>query len=100
MEPLTPEAREQLKRAHPGLTDADINRYEDLTARRFSLDPSVAGEEIRRLDGEVGELVVRKMPHFAEVVNAALAMERRNAQREKVPPRIEIRPGGSPDPAP
>lgn len=100
MEPLTPAAREALKRAHPGLADADIDYYEELSARRFTLDPDRAGAEIRRLDDAADALVRDKMPRFAEVVNAALAMARRDEPRKKVPPRIEILPGGSGEPAP
>jgi hypothetical protein len=97
MEPLTPEAREQLKRAHPGLADADIDRYEDLNVRRFALDPAVAGDEMRRLDGELEALVRSKMPQFAAVVNATLANQRRYEERKKAPPRIETLPGESPE---
>ena len=39
MEPMHPELREALKEAHPGLTDREIDRYEELLAARMRCDP-------------------------------------------------------------
>lgn len=70
MEPLQPELREALKRAHPGLTDDAIDQYEELLARRYELDPETEVEQIRRLDAERAALVRRLMPRYEEVARA------------------------------
>jgi hypothetical protein len=89
MEPIHPALREELKRAHPGLTDADIDRYEELTSLRFTLDPDAAREEIRQLDAERMQIVRAKMPQLGELENAFIARARAAATRVKPAPRIE-----------
>ncbi|CAN5348942.1 hypothetical protein BH23ACI1_BH23ACI1_33090 [soil metagenome] len=42
MEPIRPDVREELKRLHPGLTDRDIDRYDELTSQRFMMDPDAS----------------------------------------------------------
>ncbi|MCJ8159567.1 hypothetical protein [Sphingomonas sp. LaA6.9] len=91
MEPLSPKAREQLKRANPGLTDDDIERYQSLTSRRFTLDPQRAADEIRRIDLEREELLRSKMPDFANIVNAVRQASRSKSVRKKQPPRVTFR---------
>jgi hypothetical protein len=96
MEPIHPALREELKRAHPGLTDADIDRYEELTSLRFTLDPVGSVEEIRRLDVERMAIVRAKMPRLGELENAFFARSRA-APRVKPAPRIEIIRPDEPD---
>jgi hypothetical protein len=92
MEPLHPALREELKRAHPGLTDADIDQYEELTSLRFTLNPD-ARDEIRRLDAARMQLVRTKMPRLGDIENAFVARARAASTRIKAAPRIEtIRP--------
>lgn len=70
MEPRHPKLRDALKQAHPGLTDADIDRVEALIARRFEIDPEKDLEEIKRLDAERADLIRQKMPRYKEVTQA------------------------------
>jgi len=93
MEPIHPSLREELKRAHPGLTDADIDQYEALTSLRFTFDPATQQDEIRRIDEQRLQLVRAKMPHLGELENAFVARRREAARRIKPAPRIE--PTGS-----
>jgi hypothetical protein len=67
MEPLEPEFREALKRAHPGLEDRDIDRYEELLAQRFLIEPEKAPQRIRELDREREQLLRERMPRYGEV---------------------------------
>jgi hypothetical protein len=67
MEPLHPDLRTALKEAHPGLTDSQIDLYEELLAQRFLLDPATQETEIRSLDHRREELVQEYMPRYAQV---------------------------------
>jgi hypothetical protein len=90
MEPVHPMLREELKRAHPGLADDDIDRYQELTARRFAFDPDRDREEIRRIDVQREALIRERMPRFADVEQAFVARQREASRRERTPPRIEL----------
>ena len=63
MEALHPKLRKELKRVYPQLTDADIDRYEELTSLRFTFNPATAAGKIREIDAERNRLV-RKMPRL------------------------------------
>jgi hypothetical protein len=89
MEPLHPTLREELKRTYPGLTDADLDRYEQLTSLRFRIDPDASPEEIRRVDAERMQLIRAKMPRLGELENAFFARARVQQRRAKPAPRIE-----------
>jgi hypothetical protein len=91
MEPLKPEVREELKRVHRGLTDDDIDRYEELTSLRFTLDPAEAPERIRDIDAERGAIVRERMPRFAEVENAILTRAARASREAKPEPEVRFR---------
>lgn len=67
VEPLQPEFRQALKEAHPGLTDELIDRFEELLAQRFLLDPAKDPERIRELDQAREKLVEETMPHYQNV---------------------------------
>jgi len=67
VEPLHPQFREALKEAHPGLDDADLDRYEELLAARFRIDPDREPERLRELDRERELLLNRAMPRYREV---------------------------------
>ena len=84
MEPLNPELRTALKEAHPGLTDEDIDRTEELLAQRMLCDPEKEAERIQQLDKERVEIINQKMPHYNEVVRAVNA---RAEQLQKIPPQ-------------
>jgi hypothetical protein len=73
MEPLHPDLRAALKRAHPGLTDEDIDRSEELLNERMNTDPQADPERIARLDAEREELIRGAMPRYAEVVQVVKA---------------------------
>jgi hypothetical protein len=67
MKPLHPDLRDALKAAHPLLTDAQIDRYEELLAQRFLLDPDTQETEIQALDRRREQLVQQYMPNFQQV---------------------------------
>jgi len=91
MEPLHPEFREALKRAHPGLTDETIDRVESLRARRFELDPSLHAERIAQLDREREELMAREIPHFAAIAQSFARREAVQSHQATPPPRVTIK---------
>jgi hypothetical protein len=86
MEPLTPEFREALKREHPGLTDADIDRHEALLAERFRLHPTRDSARIDAIDEERQRLLDERMPRYGQVVERLQAGRR--SPQAKPPPII------------
>ena len=70
MEPLHPQLRAALKEAHPDLDDADLDRYEELLAARFRIDPDREPDRLRELDREREALLNRVMPRYDEVTRA------------------------------
>ncbi len=94
MEPLHPDLREALKQAHPGLTDQDIDRFEELLARRMTYDPEREAERIQELDRDRAEMVKRLMPRYAQVAQVLAA---RGAHQDQAAPKVrtQIKP---PDP--
>ena len=95
MEPIHPKLRKELKRVYPRLTDADIDRYEELTSLRFALNPATAAGKIREIDTQRDRLV-RKMPRLGELENAFFARARQASLRTKAPLRIEIKTSDEP----
>ena len=67
LEPLHPQFRAALKEAHPDLNDADLDRYEELLAARFRIDPDREPERLRELDRERKALLNRVMPRYNEI---------------------------------
>jgi hypothetical protein len=88
VEPLDPEYRAALKAAHPGLTDEDIDRTEELLAERMRCDPEREAERIARLDRERQELIRRTMPHYAAVSQAFKS--RRAQEQRKAAPSVKV----------
>ena len=88
MEPLHPVLRKELKEVHPGLTDEDIDRVEELLAQRMLYDPEKDQERIMQLDQERVDFIERKMPHYNEVVRAF--NERRATSQEKPPKKVKV----------
>jgi hypothetical protein len=70
VEPLHPQLMEALKRSMPGVDDADIDRFEELVALRFSLDPERDAGQIRTLDLERQQLLSERLHRFQEVYQA------------------------------
>lgn len=91
MEPIHPKLRKELKRVYPQLTDADIDRYEELTSLRFTLNPATEAGKIREIDAERDRLVRAAMPRLGELENAFFARARQASPRIKALPRIEIK---------
>lgn len=67
MDPLHPAFRDLLKQAHPDLTDAIIDRYEELTAQQFLLDPEADAERFAALDRERQRILREDMPRYREL---------------------------------
>jgi len=67
---MHPEFREALKAAHPGLSDRDIDRSEELLAERMRCDPEREAARIAELDKERRQLIERAMPRYAAVWRA------------------------------
>ena len=88
MEPIHPSTRAALKQAHPGLTDQDIDHYEELVSRRFRLHPERDVQEIAALDRERLELLEARMPHYEAVVRQVAAERSRPPQK----PEFRIEP--------
>lgn len=92
VEPLRPELREELKEAHEGLEDADIDRLEELIALRFTLDPQREAGELRAVDEERDRLVRERLPRFEEVYQRFRARQLSDQPFELGPDvRIETR---------
>lgn len=92
VEPLHSGLRDALKQAHPGLTDADIDRFEELTAQRFTLDPRENQIQLRVLDLERNELLKQKMPQYLTVEKAFKARRATESMQQGVPKiRIELK---------
>lgn len=89
VEPLRPELREELKDAHDGLEDADIDRLEELIALRFTLDPQREAAELRAVDAERERLVKERMPRFDEVYQRFRARQLRD-QPDMRGPDVQI----------
>ena len=73
MEPLSPKMRVALKQVHPGLTDAEIDRYEALLSERMQCDPETEVKRIADLDNERVTLLKDRMPQFNDVVRQIAA---------------------------
>ena len=88
MEPLRPEDREALKRAHPGLTDADIDRSEELIELADSLDATGQTDEAARVRLEVSRFVEQRMPRYREVARELAEVRREELRQRRRPPRV------------
>jgi hypothetical protein len=88
MEPLHPELRADLKRAHPGLDDRTIDEYERLTSLRFNLDPERDKGKLAEIDAVRRRLLQARMPHFANVRQAFLT--RRQAAADTAAPAVQV----------
>jgi hypothetical protein len=91
MEPLHPELRAELKRAHPGLDDACIDEYETLTATRFLLDPERDKGQLAEIESARVRLLQARMPHYSKVREAFLARRRSLDSPERPAVKIEWR---------
>ena len=91
LEPLHPELRTALKKAHPGLTDKDIDRAEELLAQRMLYDPEKESLQIAQLDRERMELIERKMPRYAEITQAFGARMVKPRRRPDLKARVTIK---------
>lgn len=90
MQPFEPELKERLKRAHPGLTDDDIEEVETMLSRRQDIAADRGRKEARRLDSEWGALVARKVPRLREIMLEYDREQIRNQWR-KPKPAVEIK---------
>jgi len=88
VEPIHPELRAALKEAHPGLTDQDIDRTEELLSQRMRCDPDRDADLIARLDQERLDLIRRAMPHYAAVAQAVKA--RTTDPQAKLPRTVTV----------
>jgi hypothetical protein len=103
VDPFTPEFRRLLKEAHPGLRDIDIDRLQELSARRFLVPPEertdqpslsvTAGrsEIVRIIDREIAALKEARMPNFDRVAREYGAMQHAQSAIAE-PPKVTIRP--------
>jgi hypothetical protein len=92
---MHPALRAALKEAHPGLTDAEIDRSEELLVQRMLADPEKDQETIARIDRERLELIERVMPRYAEV--AQVVKGRLGGARQAPTPGVRVEPKKSPD---
>ena len=94
MEPLNPKVREARKRAHPDLTDEEIDLSEELLARRMGFDPERDADQIAELDSKRIELIERSMPRYAEIARQAMAELASETQETKPKFKVEIKAPG------
>ena len=73
MEALSPKMRAALKKAHPGLTDGDIDRYEVLSLERMQCNPETEAKRMAVLDDECLTLLREKMPRYNDVARKIAA---------------------------
>jgi hypothetical protein len=90
VEPLHPELREALKRANAELTDADINRVEELVALRSMLDPERDAEQLQSLETELEQLLREKMPRFQEAAQAFKALRSMQVRSTSAEPKFTV----------
>jgi hypothetical protein len=91
VEPLHPDLRRELLNIHDGLDDNDLNRLEELTARRFTLRPDRDAAELREIDAEREALLREKLPFFREV-SASFAARRNVRAPGRAEPRFTVAP--------
>jgi len=91
MEPLHPELRADLKRAHPGLDDGTIDEYENLTSLRLGLDPERDKARVAEIDATRQRLLKTHMPHYIKVREAFLARRRAAADNSASPVQVQWR---------
>ena len=89
MEPLHPKLKDALKRAHPGLTDEDIDRSEGLLVRQLEFDPDKDADKIKQIDREWAALIQRRMPLYQAVVQSFKAESTRPKRRST--PKVKIK---------
>jgi hypothetical protein len=99
VEPLRPDLRAALKEAHPGLTDDDIDRAEELVSLRMTCDPENEAARIADLDRQLSELISEKMPRYNEVSRLVKLREQAAAGRASPRVRIRERTQGTEEPA-
>lgn len=88
MEPLHPQDRQALKRAHPGLTDEEIDRTEELIARIDELGQIGRSDEAEELRGTLAEHVRQHIPRYREVMRDVAASRVDEARRQRPKPRV------------
>ncbi len=88
MEPLHPRDREALKRTHPGLTDADIDRTEELVTQVDTLDELGKTDEAEELRVQLSDLVRQRIPRYQEVMRELAASRKDEVRRRGVQPRV------------
>ncbi len=81
MEPLSPNMRQALKLANPGLTDRDIDRSEELIARLHHLDPAKDASRMAALEDELKTLLRERMPRYSDVVRDQVSARRLEAEQ-------------------
>ena len=92
MEPFLPEFRRALKEAHPGLNDGDIDRLQELTARRQSIAAERDAQTRLNLDHQIEELLREKLPQFDRVSREYAAMRHaESAARTSSKDKVEVR---------
>lgn len=88
MEPLHPSDREALKRAHPGLTDAEIDRAEELIAEIDELGQVGRFEEADELRDRLSEYVRLHIPRYQEVMREVAVSREDEVRRKRPKPRV------------
>ena len=92
MEPFLPEFRRALKEAHPGVSDSDIDRLQELTTRRASIGGERDAQTRLSLDHQIDELLREKLPQFDKVAREHAAMQHaETAVRASSRDKVEVR---------
>lgn len=88
MEPLHPSDREALKRLHPGLTDDEIDRSEELINSIDAEDETGHPGEAERLRAELSQFVRDHIPRYQEVMRDVAESRRDQVKHRQSPPRV------------
>lgn len=89
MDPLDPRTRVALKKAHPGATDEDVDKSEELIDRLGELDPDVDRQEWLRLTHEIETLLRHVMPKY-RLVSKEIGRAARQGVVAQVKPRVIV----------
>jgi hypothetical protein len=88
MEPLHPSDREALKRVHPGLTDDEINRTEELISRIDAEDEFGHSEEAEDMRLELSRFIRDHIPRYGDVMRDVAASRRDQLAARRTAPRV------------
>ncbi|MDP6065679.1 MAG: hypothetical protein QGG75_00255 [Alphaproteobacteria bacterium] len=93
MEAFEPELRQRLIKAHPGLSESDVDKIEAMLSDRQDVDRLLDAKTARKMDAERKAFVAEKMPKLRQVMMAFdRQQQQKRAPRKPAKIRIKERP--------